>query len=407
MRLNYSRTPIHKKSPARALILAISLITPLISNHSGEQITRVERIAESIEQEDPGRIEKMLESFNKKGATNEQVSKLKKIAKKITSLKDLSRYGLIILNEQKKTREALKEADALTILEKMVGMPNFQPDMIDTIAIIVSKDHKINYALKAVSTILGNPDAKDTILNFSVGYAKVKDIVLSVGADCDDVIICLNFAYGIALLGEEKTRELYYDMGIEYFARYSKETLSALQKNLDESGSNRPVLLALFNKNDHNGAFYNRGRKLDSLTKYYRVFIVESSEEEQLYRYIENIGKIYGKIAAGVIAGHGEKTAVQFGNEEKGSIDLSDEEELADIKRYFIETPIIVFDSCSTGEDETAIAGLVSRILFAKVFAPIAPNSETTYYVDDYVGITNVTYDVPHNLFEDGIAMIE
>ena len=383
----------HKvQRPVRAIALALALITPITDC----PIARLDKFGQ-ISAEDNARIENMLGIIEKIGATQTQENDFRKIAEVLA--KDSRGYDI--------------GDTPLDNLEKIVDIP-FNLKMIAALKIVMegTPKERRNYALKAVYTIKVNGDEQlKTLSEFEPMYKKTLDFMMGVGADHEDLVLCLNFAYALRTIGEDKTRELYRQLGIEYFARYSSALLLEVYENLDNQCSEKkPLLLAAFNKNDHNGAFYSRGMALSNsaLFLHYRTIVIEAEDEEQFYMKVREIAKGDNKINVLVIAGHGQEDLIVLGgNNEKQTIDLSDSEELTKLKDNFVLDPTIILDSCSTGKDEDAIAGLMSRILDAKVFAPTLPSYSISYDLDGDLRIVNVTYGVRRNVFEFGVAMVE
>ncbi len=221
----------------------------------------------------------------------------------------------------------------------------------------------------------------------------------------DDASTRLNFAYGIAAVGESAAAELHTRLGIDYFMRYSPDMLRAVYGTLHTARTDRPLLVIAFNKNDWNGAFYREGHLLDPLLRGYRPLIFETDSEGSYYSRIGEIAGRYGRIGTLVIGGHGEAGAIQLGDaSETGRIDLSDHGELLALRDDFASRPLIILVSCSTGESEKGIGAEISRDLGALLFAPATPSSGTTYNLNADGTIRSVTYNVETRSFVDGIA---
>ena len=202
-----------------------------------------------------------------------------------------------------------------------------------------------------------------------------------------DEEIVTNFAYGFSQLGEKKTLALNKELGIRYFCRYSKETLTEVYKNYisDVRKNEQPVLLVVFNKNDWNGAFYQEGRRIDKLLKGYKTIIAEKDHEGAFYWAIRKTAKRVGKIDTLVVGGHGTRFEINLGkeNDEKSNISIDDADELKSLREYFVDFPVVVLDSCSTGSYENfAIGEVISKALNATVFAPEFPTNIAEYVLD-------------------------
>ena len=226
----------------------------------------------------------------------------------------------------------------------------------------------------------------------------------------DDIETLLNFGWALATIGEEKTRALYYDFGIEYFYRYTKKTLEELYKSRNAHyKEDRSVVLAVFNKNDHNGAFYREGEELEKLTKFYKVIIIETDIEDGFYKAIEKTGKIEGGIDVLIVGGHGSPDRLILGNEkglsEAAYLDLTDEQEIKEraLKKWMRPSSKAILIGCSTGKDEKSIAAMNSRTLgIEETYAPRDKSSKTNYHLKKSGELENVTYDVEAGLFRQG-----
>ena len=86
-------------------------------------------------------------------------------------------------------------------------------------------------------------------------------------------------------------------------------------------------------------------------------------------------------------------------------LDLSDEEELKKLKKFFVEKPKIVFVACSTGKDQHSIGALFSRTLNARAFAPKEPSSVEEYRLKESGELENVKYNKKSNEFLEGIPL--
>lgn len=216
------------------------------------------------------------------------------------------------------------------------------------------------------------------------------------------------FVYAVKTVGEEKAKEL-WKFGIRYFGRYSKETLEAIYANLNpQHDKEKPLLLVVFTRNDWNGAFYHSGRTLDQLTEKFRVLITEVDTEDEFYDKVKEVGQKYGKINTLVIGGHGQADSIRLGNldDEKAKLDLTDKDELVQLRPYLKEKPTVVLVSCSTGKDRRGIAALISKQLnAARVFAPAIPANVTRFKIDAKGNIIRVVYDGRSNEFLNGVPV--
>ncbi len=262
----------------------------------------------------------------------------------------------------------------------------------------------------------------DFILMLATFYSGAEKLVASLGAEHTDPEVCLNFAYGIATIGSKKTQALYRNFGMEYFMRYTKDTLEALHSNIDPKSSTKPLLLVAFNKNDPNSIFYREGSRLFPLTKHYCLVIVEVGSEAAFYDRMHSISKRYGKIGTLIIGGHGAPDRILLGKlgvatveefealppikknslEERRMLDLTDLEELKKLRSSFTEKPIVLLVSCSTGKSEAAIGGIISDAWGATLYAPAENFSRTKYLLSPEGRITDVEYNVESTQFLQG-----
>ena len=247
----------------------------------------------------------------------------------------------------------------------------------------------------------------DLFLHFE-DYAGLlgESTVISQDAGANRPYAKYEFAHAIYNIGKDSTVRLNKELGIEYFLRYSPELLKELERNLDKKyNSKKPLLLVTYNKNDWNGSFYIGGRNLDELTKFYKVIVVEVDTEDAFYAKVQQVAEKYGKIDTLMIGGHGDPSSINLGkgSEESKDLDIGDEENLAGIKGYLIEKPTIILESCSTGETENAIGAVISRVLKARLFAPLIPGSLVDFEFDATGRIRDIEYTIPKNEFLNGL----
>jgi len=185
-------------------------------------------------------------------------------------------------------------------------------------------------------------------------------------------------------------------------------------KNADPSTSSQtPLLLAICAKADWNGVLYHSSSHLLApLTKYYRVIVAEMEFDTVFYSNLNAIAGLYGPISVLVINAHGSPNNFALGQDfffgEGGPalVDLADKYRISLLKHSFVEKPTIVFNSCSTGQDNSSIAGIFSKYLNAQVFAPVRPNSACDILTDDKGNIVDVCYDVPKRVYNGGDSKV-
>lgn len=255
-------------------------------------------------------------------------------------------------------------------------------------------------AKKALGTALSHapPDSREAIERIPQNLERGRALARELGEDANEVN-ALNFAYAISAVGESAARDLHNSLGIRFFLRYSRSALIEAQANMRTSDG-RPLLLAAFNKNDWNSAFYREGMGLDPLLRHYRVLIVEVDSETDFYNRVRAISTEHGRISAAVIGGHGLPDSILLGAQtELGRIDTTDGTELSALRGYFVDRPTVVLISCSTGENEKAVGAVIANSWGAEVFAPVTPSSRTTFHLSSTGSIDRVSYDVETRRF--------
>jgi hypothetical protein len=208
-------------------------------------------------------------------------------------------------------------------------------------------------------------------------YARAVRLAKSLGAHYTNPAVCLNFSYALKAIGEEKTRSLYKKAGMEYFARYHKEVLDEAYRNLDpKHNKDKPVLLVSGSKNEWAGISYLGGQLLGVLTRYYKLMIVEVDSKDAFYDAVKRVGggKVDGKprkIDTWIVAGHEKNGSILFGPDtEKGRLGVKDKEGLRALKGFFVDEPLVLLESCSTGASAQGIGAAMSENLAARLFAP-------------------------------------
>ena len=255
-------------------------------------------------------------------------------------------------------------------------------------------------ARKALETALSHApaDSREVIARIPENLERGRALARELGEDGNEVN-ALNFAYAVSAIGESATRDLHNSLGIRFFMRYSRSALIEVQANLHLSDG-RPLLLAAFNKNDWNSAFYREGMGLDPLLRHYRLIIVEVDSETQFYGRVRTLSGSHGRISAMVIGGHGLPDSILLGAQsETGRLDTTDGTELQAIRDSFVARPTVVLISCSTGENEKAVGAVIANSWGAEVFAPVTPSSRTTFHLSSAGSIDRVSYDVETRRF--------
>jgi thioredoxin 1 len=215
-------------------------------------------------------------------------------------------------------------------------------------------------------------------------YEKGRDLAKRLGAP-KTIATWINFAFGCATIGEEKTERLYREFGIEYFTRYggylpsNRQAIESMLQRLTEVSwgerdLGKGIALVATTKADWNGAFSYAGRGISEIVDKYRTFAVEVKGDWELFEKIMYISRIYGKIDVLVLRGHGDPCSVNLGAgcTYASDLDTTDYGRIASLKPAFGKNAQIVLDSCSTGRWENGgIARVISKaVRGSRVFAP-------------------------------------
>ena len=176
------------------------------------------------------------------------------------------------------------------------------------------------------------------------------------------------------------------EFGIKTFGRYPKEMLV---DQYDLRDRDVPYGIFLYARGDHNGAFSQDlgvNKKLwEDVRDKYTIRISEANSMFEIGRRLVSSNIRYGdthKISFAVVAGHGTKDNIAFGDGALTQMGLSSEGVLSKkhfkgkgirrIKDFFDPNPEIILFSCSTGK-EKGIAQEISNVFSANVTAPNMP----------------------------------
>ncbi|MBN2121921.1 hypothetical protein JW721_02600 [Candidatus Micrarchaeota archaeon] len=270
-------------------------------------------------------------------------------------------------------------------------------------------DQKGEAAVKGeVRVLLSLLDSPETLIEeYGMGclpdyrdkWEEGRDLAFSAGITFEDREVFINFAYAKETIGAQKTRAIYREYGIEYFARYSKKELESLYEHIGEKEDNRPLLLIANNKSDRNGGFYGDMVTRSPLTgggkhNKYNVIIFEAETEGEFYEKARKFGEKYFGISVLIIGGHGRADSIALGpgDSEENKLDLSDIEELKKLHGLFAENPRVILDSCSTGANEKAIGAAISSAWGAYLFAPAVPTYVEEFVLNNDGSISGVLY---------------
>lgn len=172
-------------------------------------------------------------------------------------------------------------------------------------------------------------------------------------------------------------RYLSETFGIRHFSRYA---LDLLLKQAEKQGiAERPYGVCISAVADHNGAFTNLDRSLDSrTTQVYRqadvshdFFVAEANSAEEFKERVRLFDVINGKrfkIDFALIQTHGSPYSIMFGvHYSLGSLTL--DARLKDVRSIFSARASILLTGCESGR-ENGIAQTISRQLSTVVVAP-------------------------------------
>ncbi len=238
--------------------------------------------------------------------------------------------------------------------------------------------------------------------DYDDAYALVQALFPGERMDLERLI---NFAYGVSVVGAERTRTLNKVLGMKYFFRYRPELLREVVSNIDLTvPDGRPVFLAVFTQSDWNGTFYYSSDSIANLTRHYRVIIVETLYDAVMFREINRIAGQYGRLAGLSISGHGSEYGVSLGP--NGYFSGADGQEVTRLQDSFDANPVIVFDSCSTGRYGDAIAGIFQNITGSRIYAPVRPSNVAGYNLDGNGAIIDAYHNVPTRVYENGQSRV-
>jgi len=178
------------------------------------------------------------------------------------------------------------------------------------------------------------------------------------------------------------TRALYYEYGICVFSRYESEILETLYRRIGETNDERPVVVYV-NPISDNGAFAQS--KYGTVTDNIRglvgganCVIIEAGNTEELVARLNRIAEKRGKISVLVFNAHGTPTSAELSlnTGRQGMLTYygllremaAQRRATGMIQNPFVEIPVIIADSCSTG---SKIAQDVSLATKAMIIAPI------------------------------------
>jgi hypothetical protein len=173
-------------------------------------------------------------------------------------------------------------------------------------------------------------------------------------------------------------RSLKLNYNIDFFGRYPWRVLKAMSENEDKRIKEKPLAVLIYNKSDHNGAFYYDYKVISQLSNEYDVRIIEAATDREFETWSLIMKQKYDKADLVVIAGHGSPTSIRFGGGSgpEYSLDLTDEGSFIALSELLKEGGQIVLFACSTGDRSSnqSLANIISANVHASaVFAPDKP----------------------------------
>ena len=161
----------------------------------------------------------------------------------------------------------------------------------------------------------------------------------------------------ILALEEEKpgiSAQLNTLFNISNFGRYPHELLV---RQVERMNLNVPFGVAMYAKDDHNGAYYQAGQRVDSLhdslEDNYDIRIFEFGSQRQAVKIFNRIKRTWkdNKISFALFGAHGSKRSMFFGKDQ-GRITTADLQHpiFKSLRTLFENEATVVLDSCSTGK---------------------------------------------------------
>jgi hypothetical protein len=239
-------------------------------------------------------------------------------------------------------------------------------------------------------------------MNFGQLTVRAMQTMNDLGLNHNNREILFNFIYAISTIGEVATRELHNRTGIIHFARYSRHTLEEVLSNVtNPNRDQRPVAVLIMNRDaDWNGAFYQKSRQIETLTRGYRLVIIEDSNDQEALRRTIEVATRLGPIRAIGFGGHGNAQSIQIGpdrNNPNNLIDLSDTNNMGLLLDQHILTQdaVIFLIACRTGDRRGGrpIGQEISDSLSGRrLFAPDRSTALDHFEFDDNGIIVGVEY---------------
>ncbi len=193
------------------------------------------------------------------------------------------------------------------------------------------------------------------------------------------------------------TKFLNKEYGIYNFFRYPKEILLDQYANRERDIAYGVIIKP---RNDYNEAFYNNylSSLKSQLGENFGLRIFECGSEKELGKDLVKLNRKFGaghKISFLILGGHGSPDRIRFGEDtDEGSLDIEDlvEPKSNGARRFFVDKPTIILESCSTGADG-GISENIFDVLGAKVvFAP-----KTASYISE-IHVTKRNADLSFNI---------
>ncbi|MFH1094858.1 MAG: ATP-binding protein [Candidatus Micrarchaeota archaeon] len=179
---------------------------------------------------------------------------------------------------------------------------------------------------------------------------------------------------------------LHKNNGIEFFGRYSLETLINQYDNYGKRNPLKPLMVIINPLRDWNGAFYGDIKNIEGLCENMDARIVEVGSAKDAKNEIAKTAGLYGDLISSVwVSGHSTKRTMQLGNAISGLVSGVGIAYGGDLSKYFIPHPSVIVVGCKSGADviggmARSASGRYKNALF------YAPSSTDAGHIIEYAG---------------------
>ena len=214
------------------------------------------------------------------------------------------------------------------------------------------------------------------------------------------------------------------EFGIVNFGRYPERMLLRQAKEIAKVDA--PYGVVIFSRQDHNGAFHQKTEVIESVSDQiddqYALRVYECGSKRELAEALIRATGRYGRMSFMFIGGHGTESSIRLGKHNRGfegglyAVDIVEhvypggwQDKPRDVmrkakERFFVDDPVVVLISCSTGRGDDSMAQKMS-MLGARVIAP--DNDSHIEGVDVKFDNGRIEFDVGYGgaktrMFENG-----